>query len=70
LRRQNAIIEVFLSAERKAPNVPGGVKLPPVKPPSREHTPAAETELQWDEFLTGLDEFDQGTHSLNNWPPF
>ena len=68
LRRQNAIIEVFVSAERKNPNVPGGVKLAPVKPPSREHTPAAEPELQWDEFLTGLDEFDQGARQESSFP--
>lgn len=43
---------------------PNGVKLPPVKPPSRQAVPAEQTELQWDEFLTGLDEFDQGALSI------
>ena len=45
------------------------MKLPPVKPPSRQALVEEQTELQWDEFLTGLDEFDQGgythTHTLH-----
>jgi|EP01049_Picozoa_sp_SAG25_P016517 hypothetical protein len=46
------------SASRQPVNVPAGVRLPPVKPPSRGLDAArpASQELQWDEFLTGLDE--------------
>ena len=59
LRRLNTIIDIFTSGQRQQVSVPPGVRLPPVKPPSREALAPENTDLKWDEFLTGLDQFDK-----------
>lgn len=59
LRRLNTIVDIFTSGKRQQVAVPPGVRLPPVKPPSREALPPENTDLKWDEFLTGLDQVRQ-----------
>ena len=60
LARVNHIVEVLCDASRKNQPPPPNTRLPPMKPPSREALVDTGPELEWDEFLTGLDEFDQG----------
>ena len=60
LRRLNQIIDIFTSGKRQQVSVPQGVRLPPVKPPSREALPPEDADLKWDEFLTDLDQYDHG----------
>ena len=63
LRRLNTIIDVLVSATREQVRVPPGARLEPIKgasQPSKTALPPEHVEMKWDEFLTGLDQFDEG----------